>query len=341
MKIGIFDHLDGADVPLAQFYENRLRLVEAYDSREFFAYHVAEHHCTPLGMSPSPSVYLSAVAQRTRRIRFGSLVYILPLYHPLRLAGEICMLDHMSNGRLQVGVGRGISPIEMGFMGVDVPQSQAIYMESYQVLLKALTQDKVNHEGRFFNFRNVPVVLKPLQQPHPPLWYGVGQIEGVDWCVNNRVNAVVNGSFERVRQITDRFRELWAKAPRAPGENSLLMGSGRHVVVADTDAKAEAIAARAYARWHHRFMLLWRENGMSPQFAQMPEDFKVALQMGIAVAGSAATVRDTLMDHVKRTGVNYLLTRFAYGDLSLAESLESVERFCAGVMPTLSAYDAG
>jgi alkanesulfonate monooxygenase SsuD/methylene tetrahydromethanopterin reductase-like flavin-dependent oxidoreductase (luciferase family) len=138
VKIGIFDHLDRRDVPLQQYYADRLALVEHYDRLGFHAYHVAEHHQTPLGLSPSPSVYLSAVAQRTSRLRFGPLVYILPLYHPLRLADEICMLDHLSGGRLELGVGRGISPIEVGYFGVDVAQSQAIYLESFEVLMKAL-----------------------------------------------------------------------------------------------------------------------------------------------------------------------------------------------------------
>ena len=336
MQIGVFDHLDGADVPLAQFFADRLTLVEHYDRLGFYAYHVAEHHATPLGMAPSPSIFLSAVSQRTKRLRFGSLVYILPLYHPLRLAEEISMLDQLSNGRLQVGVGRGISPIEVGFFGVDVAQSQAIYLESFQVLIQALSSSEVNHNGKYFNFRQVPVVLRPLQQPHPPLWYGVGQIEGVDWCVDNNVNAVVNGSFERVRQITDRFRERWAASGR-PAAQQTLMGTGRHVVIAESDAAAETIAARAYARWHHRFMYLWRKHGQSPQFAQMPEDFRTACEIGIVVAGSAKTVRDTLANHVERTGVNYLLTRFAFGDLRLEESIESVERFAAQVMPELQA----
>ena len=86
MKFGVFDHLDASGAPLAEFYENRLRLAEAYDRIGIHALHIAEHHATPLGMSPSPSVFLSAVAQRTKRLRMGPLVYTLALYHPLRLA---------------------------------------------------------------------------------------------------------------------------------------------------------------------------------------------------------------------------------------------------------------
>ena len=109
MKFGVFDHMDRGTVPLGEQYENRLKLIEAYDRAGIRTYHLAEHHATPLGMAPSPSVFLAAVAQRTRRLRFGPLVYTLPMYHPLRVAEEICMLDQMSGGRLDIGVGRGIS----------------------------------------------------------------------------------------------------------------------------------------------------------------------------------------------------------------------------------------
>ncbi len=108
MQFGIFDQNDLGTSPLGEQYENRLKLIEFYDSAGFRAYHMSEHHSTPLNMTPSPSVFLAAVAQRTKRIRLGALVYILPTHHPLRLADEICMLDHLRCGRLEVGVGRGV-----------------------------------------------------------------------------------------------------------------------------------------------------------------------------------------------------------------------------------------
>jgi alkanesulfonate monooxygenase SsuD/methylene tetrahydromethanopterin reductase-like flavin-dependent oxidoreductase (luciferase family) len=85
MKFGVFDHLDDSGLPQDQLFENRLRLTEAYDRAGIYAYHVAEHHATPLGLAPSPSVYLSAVSQRTKNLRFGPMVYCLPFYHPERL----------------------------------------------------------------------------------------------------------------------------------------------------------------------------------------------------------------------------------------------------------------
>src|SRR5277367_3575887 len=107
VKFGVFDHIDRNGAPLESQYEDRLCIIEACDAAGFTSYHLAEHHGTPLGMAPSPGIFLSAVAQRTRRIRFGPLVYLLPLYHPLRLAEEIAMLDRLSNGRFNVGIGRG------------------------------------------------------------------------------------------------------------------------------------------------------------------------------------------------------------------------------------------
>ncbi len=98
MKFGIFDHVDDDGQSLARQLEDRLQMAEAYDRCGFYAYHVAEHHGTPLGRAPSPSVLLAAMAQRTTRLKFGPLVYLLPIYHPLRLIEEVAMLDSALEG---------------------------------------------------------------------------------------------------------------------------------------------------------------------------------------------------------------------------------------------------
>lgn len=335
MKIGVFDHLDSSGRPLGEFYEERLQLVEAYERIGLHAYHTAEHHATPLGMCPSPSLLHAAIAQRTRKILFGPLVYTLALYHPLRLAEEICMLDHMSKGRFQLGVGRGISPYELGYYGVDAAQSQAIYHESFAVVMQALKTDRLTHAGNYFTYRDVPIMMHPLQRPHPPLWYGVGNVEGVAWCVQNGVNAVVNGPLARVREITDRYRAEWA-ATGQPADGMPLVGTTRHVVIAETDGAAMDIARRAYARWHASFMFLWKKHAAQPMFAALPEDFDKVVEMGLAAVGAPDTVREILNQQIAGGGVNYLLCRFAFGDLTLAQSLRSVDLFSAQVMAGLS-----
>src|SRR5258707_13183157 len=153
MEFGIFDHLDRNNLPLKDYYEARLQLIETYDREGFYAYHVAEHHSTPLGMAPSPSVFLAAVAQRTKRLRFGPLVYALPLYHPIRLIEEICMLDQMSGGRFQFGVGKGISPIETRHYGIDPENSAAMFAEASEVLMRGLQSRTLDYAGKFYTFR--------------------------------------------------------------------------------------------------------------------------------------------------------------------------------------------
>src|SRR6476646_3276318 len=138
MKFGVFDHLDLGAVPLGEHYENRLKLIEAYDRLGLRSYHLAEHHATPLGMAPSPGIFLAAVAQRTRRLRFGPLVYTLSLYHPLRLAEEICMLDQLSGGRFELGIGQGVSPHELEYYGVAPGAARGLYLEASTVILGAL-----------------------------------------------------------------------------------------------------------------------------------------------------------------------------------------------------------
>src|SRR6201982_2749388 len=174
MKFGIFDYIDARGETLQKTYEDRLALLQAAEAAGFYGYHLPEHHATPLSMTPSPSVFLAAAARETRRIRLGTLLYLLPLYHPLRLLEEVCMLDHLSGGRLDIGVGRGISPFELGHYGVDAAAAPAQYFEALASVRRALPSQTLTFEGKFYHYRDVPIELAPVQKPHPPLWYGVG-----------------------------------------------------------------------------------------------------------------------------------------------------------------------
>jgi alkanesulfonate monooxygenase SsuD/methylene tetrahydromethanopterin reductase-like flavin-dependent oxidoreductase (luciferase family) len=334
MQFGVFDHLDRAAVPLGEHYENRLRLIEAYDRFGIRSYHLAEHHFTPLGMAPSPSVFLAAVAQRTRRLRFGPLVYALSLHHPLRVIEEICMLDQMSGGRFELGVGRGISPHEVAYYGVDPAKAQAAYLETLSIILSGLAAKTLNFSGEFYKFHDVPLELEPVQRPHPPLWYGVAHPDRLSWVVANRVNIVCNGPPALVREVSDRYRQLWASAGNSSDQLPLL-GMTRTIVVAQTDGAARAIARRAHRRWHQSFIKLWIKHGTRPLNAFYPDDFDEAERMGFGIAGSPATVRDTLARQIAQARVNYLVCRFAFGDMTLEESLSSLELFAGHVMQEL------
>ena len=336
MQFGIFDQNDHGPYGLTEQYRKRLELIDLYDRAGFRAYHMSEHHATPLNLTPSPSVFLAAVAQHTRRLRLGALVYVLPAHHPLRLAEEICMLDHLSGARIEVGIGRGASPHELNYFGVDADVAQAMYVEAYQVIMQSLTRDEVNFEGKHYQFRNVPIDLKPVQLPHPPIWYAVPVPEGAAWPAQNGINIVCGGPISRVREITDRYRSEWQEAGRSP--NALpLLGINRFVLVADSDREGMALGRRAWPKFHTSFMKLWKLYGTQPRFARMPEDFDTLVEHGGGIAGSAATVRDRVRVMTEEAGTNYFIGQFSFGDLGHDEVMHSVGLFAREVLPMAAA----
>jgi len=333
MKFGIFDHVDASGLPLADHLEARLQFAETCDKAGFHAYHVAEHHGTPLGHAPSPGVFLSALAQRTKRLRFGPLVYLLPLYHPLRLIEEVATLDALSGGRLELGYGRGISPIEMGFYGVEMAEQQALADETFEVLMKGLTQNRLSHEGRFFRFDNVPMVQKCVQQPHPPLWYGTNSTGSVERCAKARLNMVTLLSGEPMQAMISGYRENYLADGGEPDAMPLL-GIGRHIVVAESDAEALAIARPAFAKWRASFVHLWEARGADNPFVKnFPADWDALVATGAACAGSPETVRDFLAKEAEAADFTYFVAQLIFGDMPLEAAQNSARLFASEVMP--------
>ena len=333
MKFGVFDHVDASGASLRDHFENRLKMVEVYDRCGIHGYHVAEHHATPLGYASSPSVYLSAVIQRTKRIRIGPLIYILPLYHPLRLVEEICLLDNMSGGRLMLGIGRGASPIEAGFYGVPAEEQQKRYFEATEVILKALQSDTLTFEGEFFSFTDVPMTMRPLQQPYPELWYASRTPESFAWAARAGANTVTLAFDDQVRQLTDIFKGAWVEAGNDIADLPLI-GVSRHIVVAPTDAEAKQLAARAYEKWVSSFRKLWLDKGHATPLADLyPDTWEELEASKNGCAGSPETVRRYVLEEVERCGTNYLVSWFAFGDLTVEDVTRSVELFAGQVMP--------
>ena len=318
---------------MGTFFEERLRLVEAIERGGFAGYHLAEHHSTPLGLAASPSVFLAAAIQRTRTLRLGPLVYVLPLYHPLRVYEEICMLDHMSGGRLMVGVGRGGALVEHERYGIDPTNASPLYHEAFAVLMRAFESDVVNFEGKFFTFKDYVVQAKPAQRPHPPLWYGAPSPDAIAWAVPKSINVVSLGPADRARAISDRYRNDW----RALGRDDAALphiGITRHVVVAETDAEARRIADNAYATWRQSMDWLWRHAGQDFSLKGIyPQSFAELAAIGHGVAGSAATVRDYMSKLEREAGVNYVLCQMVFGDMRFADATHSIDLFAKDVMP--------
>jgi alkanesulfonate monooxygenase SsuD/methylene tetrahydromethanopterin reductase-like flavin-dependent oxidoreductase (luciferase family) len=339
MKFGVTDHMDRGVVPLREQYEDRLRLAEEYEkSGWIYCLHINEHHGTPLGMAPSPAVFLAAVSQRTQTLRIGTSVFTLAMYNPYRLFDEICMLDQMSGGRLQLGVGRGISPIELGFMGVKLEDANDMYAEALEILTRCFQGGTLNFAGKHFTYDDVPIVLETIQKPHPPLWYGIGSPDTTVWAAKHGVNLLTNRFASDARMLHDRYVQEWALAKKDPADFPLF-GTSKHIVVADTDEEAIAICRSGHARWIYHNMLLFKQRNVQRHSATV-EDFDGALASGIVFAGSPTTVRDGLAKFIEESRINYLACRLAFGDVTFEQSKRSLELLTSKVFPDLAGLKA-
>lgn len=335
MRFGIFDHIDDSGVARAEQLEQRLRLVQQYDRDGFYAYHVAEHHGTPLGIVGSPNLFLAAVAQRTRQIHFGALVNVLPLHHPLRLVEEWCLLDHLSGGRLEPGIGRGASPIEASFFGVDGDSTPERFSEAFDLITRFFAaDDSFSYDGAHFQVGEMPVTARPLQRPHPPFWFGASRPDRAGWCAEHAINVMSLVSAERTRETTDGFRRRWQELGR---EQSALphLGVNRHIVLADSETEAMRIAARVYPRFKESIDNLWVRRGM-PRPPIYPETIGELIDRGGAYAGTAAGARRYISEQISAAGINYMTMDVAFGGITHEEASRTAALFARDVMPAFA-----
>ena len=341
MQFGIFDHVDRADRPLNQQLAERLTYVAAADEAGFYCYHVAEHHATPLNMVPVPGVYLGAVARETRTIRLGPLVYLLPLYSPLRLIEEVAMLDHLSDGRLDIGVGRGVSPFELNYHKVNAEESRAIFLDALAALRHGLTHERLTHSGTYFTYQDVPMELRPLQTPHPPFWYPSSNEGGAQWAGEQGLHFVTLGAVGHAKKMVAAFKAGFAghgraQTPKPEFPGGAVIGVNRQIVVAESDAEAQRIARPARDQHHDSLMKLWREHGSGPAYTSaIPQTYDDAVNGGALIAGSPATVCATIALQVEALGINYLCGAFFFGNMPLDTALRSLRLFAGEVMPKL------
>ena len=336
ITFGIFDHIDRSGLDPSEFYEERLKLIEYYDRAGFYAYHCAEHHLAPIGMVASPSVFLSAVAQRTTHLRFGPLVFVLPLYHPIRLIEEICLLDQMSRGRLELGFGRGSSVQENRYFGGSPEDAESTYTESLAVIIDALTKQRVSITGQAETYQAMPMPVGCYQRPHPPIWYGVHSVESAERAARNGLGVISLDSAVETRAFTDRYCATW----RATHDDVPVgrRGISRFVVVSDDGAQARRLARQAYAVWHDNFTYTARRHGYVNRHAR-PAEFNEMAAQGKAVAGTPDDVAAFVRSELEASGADYFVGQFAFGDLPPRETQRSVRLFAEHVMPAFAGDD--
>ncbi|MEL7155556.1 MAG: LLM class flavin-dependent oxidoreductase [Actinomycetota bacterium] len=334
MQFGMFDQLEhpGGGVGLHELYERRIAMVERAEAAGFWGYHKSEHHMIPLDAAPSLNVFLAAVAARTSRIRICSLVHLLPFYHPLRLAEELCMLDHLSNGRLEIGFGKGISIPEHLLWGLEPDEAVARTDEALDLILSVLQADgSFSYDGRFWQFRDVPIETTPFQRPYPPLW----RPGTLDRAAELGVSTMAGGPIEAVAAAVERYRQH--HQPGVGRHHPPRIGGIRKIYLAPTEREALDRARSAWVAYTEHLTRLFRRYELPvPNDPTLGGDFDRAVAVQAVVAGSPSMVRDHVDAFAEHSGTDYFVGGFAWGDLSADEVDRSLDLFAEHIVAPLA-----
>ncbi|HEY5210977.1 MAG TPA: LLM class flavin-dependent oxidoreductase [Stellaceae bacterium] len=342
---------------MADVYDEHIRLAQQLDAQGWHSYFVIEHQNSPLGRITAPSIFLTAVARATTRLRIGAMMWQLPFYHPIRLAQDVAMLDQLSRGRVEFGTGIGVHEHEFIRWGVDFYQRAAIAGEVLDIVRMAWTQDEVTYNGKYFHFDEAIPQPKPFQKPHPPIWAAVHSDQAIEFAARNNLHVSQNlDTDEVVARKFALYREVWKSCGHAgPMPRVFLM---RQVHVAETDAQAHAQA---------RQFLASREGGAVPvgggpiaqtrigwgtnargmgRDSERPDDkargevmrqaatsYEFNIEQGLALVGSPETVIRQLEAGKARIGYDIFCGNFGIGKMPPDMVRRSIDLFGEKVVP--------
>jgi natural product biosynthesis luciferase-like monooxygenase protein len=245
VKFGIGFFPDGGPdrISARRYFEDALDLAERADALGYDSVKMVEHHFTSYGgYSPDPCVFLAACAQRAPRMRLVTGAVLPAFNHPLKLAGQLAMLDALCGGRLDVGVARAFMPYEFDGFGVSMDESRPRFEEGIEALRRLWTEERVTFEGRFHRFRDVTVLPRPTQTPHPPIWVAaVVSPESFVWAGQQGHHMMVvpylgehHELAEKLQLYRRAYREHGHEATRGPGMVMMVL----HLYVAPTAREA-------------------------------------------------------------------------------------------------------
>ncbi len=365
MEIGLYDVLDQAQMEshalAADVYDEHIRGAQEAEQMGYRYYFSIEHQTSDVSFLSAPNVYLTALARGTSVMRFGVMIYQLPFHHPIRLAEEVAMLDHLSKGRIEFGAGTGVTSHEFLRWNVDFDRRRDISEEALDIILQAWTEESVNYDGEFFKFDEVLTSPKPFQQPHPPVWFGCHSAASFEYAA--RMNFHVSQNIDTDPVIAAKFdawRDLWRKEGHAtPMPKTFLT---RHVHVAETDEKARAQAEPHLATAVHpeavpagkgrdiigATRLRYGPDGMrggdpgTPEraelrrtFAERARSYDFWVDNGIALVGSPETVARKMKEQHDLIGHDIFCARHLFGYISPEAAKNSIRLFAEEVMPAL------
>jgi alkanesulfonate monooxygenase SsuD/methylene tetrahydromethanopterin reductase-like flavin-dependent oxidoreductase (luciferase family) len=319
------------DAPFPQYFQQILEQVQLAEELGFECFWFTEHHFLLYGGPvPNPAVMMSAAAARTSKIHLGSAISILPLHHPLQIAEDYAMVDVVSGGRLEFGVGLGNTDIDFLAYGVPREQSWERFVEAADVITAAWSNERLNHRGKFWSFEDVAVYPRPVQHPHPRFWFAGGSVEHLSWAGAHGYNIMTVAHPyppERLRPSVSAWREALPAAHKSEGLNKLHL----RVWVDESDEKAASIAQPAIERYD----TLMRTGRTSRVPVEATYDWEGMLAQGRNVYGTP----EHCIQQIQRTAENYDFDIFSacfnFGGIPHEEAKRSMRLFAKEVMPAL------
>ena len=250
MKVGVLQFFSWPDrrIPLDQVYQRAFQRIDIMEQNGYDAVWLAEHHFSSFSICPSIHIMGTHVAARTQNLRIGTGVSLAPFYNPLRLAEEVALLDVLSGGRVNWGVGRGYQEGEFKAFGVDPQHSYEVFREHVQTVIGAWTEERVTFSGEHFQCEDVEVLPKPAQKPHPPVWLAASSPEAMNWAAGNGFSIMLDPHADhgRIAEKRELYRQILEQHGHSIEGREIPMA--RLVACAPTRAEAEQIA-RQGAEW--------------------------------------------------------------------------------------------
>lgn len=325
----------------AQVIEDGLQQAIAAEQLGFHTVWLAEHHFSNYGAVPSPLHFAITIAERTKQVRIGTAVLVLPFYNAVRMAEDIALVDILTGGRLVVGVGRGYQKYEFERFGLSVDDSRSLFNENMEVLRRAFTEPSFSFKGQHYNLKETSLQVRPLQQPHPPIWVAAASPESITWTVEHDYSLITTAGIrplDNVRRMRDAYNEQLQAAGKDPRRAQF--GLQRYVYVAD--GRRDALDAVQEALYTNRIADRYRSGSESiaggvADASPLPDEPTADELTDRLIFGDPETCIEKLQREIDEFRPTHLSFFMAFGGLNQRRVLRSMRRFAEEVLPYIKA----
>jgi len=330
MKFGIFvfgDNHPDLGRSNQKFYQEVLTIGEWAEELGFDSFWLGEHHFYWYGTCVSPPMVIAALAQRTKKIRLGPAVSVLPFHHPLIVAEEYAMADNLSGGRLNFAIGSGFSPVEYKLFGMSMEEARERYWEGFDVILKAWTQDEFSHRGKYYQIEDGSLFMKPLQRPLPPVWIAASSDEtlaraGEMGFSIMGIPFVRSANIDEVKQKNELFLQSYRRAGHKQAPEIIV---ALHVYLHPSE-EAAVESARPHFQRIVDYLTKYRRPG-----AKTP-DFDTIRKERLAVFANPEQACAIFREYEK-TGVSHVICMINFGGVPIPDVRRTLELMSKQVFP--------